>query len=150
MILVLDNYDSFVYNLARYLRELGCETRVLRNDAVSIADVAAMAPQAIVISPGPCTPTQAGISVELVRSLSASIPMLGVCLGHQAIGQAFGGKSCERLCPCMASVRSCGTTRLACSPDSTILFPPPATTPFVLSNRRFLPRCACRLVQTMA
>jgi anthranilate synthase/aminodeoxychorismate synthase-like glutamine amidotransferase len=92
MILVLDNYDSFVYNLARYLRELGCETRVLRNDAVSVAEVAAMAPQAVIISPGPCTPTQAGISVELVRSLSASIPMLGVCLGHQAIGEALGGK----------------------------------------------------------
>lgn len=92
MILVLDNYDSFVYNLARYLCELGSETRVVRNDAVSVAEVAEMAPQAIVISPGPCTPRQAGVSVELVRALSASIPMLGVCLGHQAIGEAFGGR----------------------------------------------------------
>jgi anthranilate synthase component II len=92
MILVLDNYDSFVYNLARYLRELGCETRVLRNDAVSVAEIASMEPQAIIISPGPCTPAQAGISVELVRCLSPSIPLLGVCLGHQAIGEALGAK----------------------------------------------------------
>jgi anthranilate synthase/aminodeoxychorismate synthase-like glutamine amidotransferase len=92
MILVLDNYDSFVYNLARYLCELGCETRVVRNDAVCVAEVAAMGPQAIVISPGPCTPREAGISVELVRTLSASIPILGVCLGHQAIGEALGAR----------------------------------------------------------
>jgi anthranilate synthase/aminodeoxychorismate synthase-like glutamine amidotransferase len=92
MILVLDNYDSFVYNLARYLCELGCETRVVRNDSVTAEEVAVMAPQAIVISPGPCTPTEAGISVELVRALSASIPTLGVCLGHQAIGEALGAR----------------------------------------------------------
>jgi anthranilate synthase/aminodeoxychorismate synthase-like glutamine amidotransferase len=92
MILVLDNYDSFVYNLARYLCELGSETRVLRNDAVSVAEVAAMAPEAIVISPGPCTPARAGISIELVQALSASIPILGVCLGHQAIGEALGAR----------------------------------------------------------
>jgi anthranilate synthase/aminodeoxychorismate synthase-like glutamine amidotransferase len=92
MILLLDNYDSFVYNLSRYLRELGCATEVVRNDAVSVADIERMDPRAIVISPGPCTPAQAGISVELVRSLSASIPILGVCLGHQAIAEAFGGK----------------------------------------------------------
>ena len=92
MILLLDNYDSFVYNLSRYLRELGCATEVVRNDAVSVADIERRDPRAIVISPGPCTPAQAGISVELVRSLSASIPILGVCLGHQAIAEAFGGK----------------------------------------------------------
>jgi anthranilate synthase component II len=92
MILVLDNYDSFVYNLARYLCELGCETRVVRNDSLAVEEVAIMAPQAIVISPGPCTPTEAGISVELVRALSASIPTLGVCLGHQAIGEALGAR----------------------------------------------------------
>ena len=92
MILVLDNYDSFVYNLARYVCELGCETRVVRNDAVSVADVAGMAPEAIILSPGPCTPVRAGISVELVRALSASVPILGVCLGHQAIGEALGGR----------------------------------------------------------
>src|SRR6476660_5583544 len=92
MILIIDNYDSFVYNLSRYLRELGCQTRVVRNDAVSIDDVERMAPQAIVLSPGPCAPAEAGVSVELVRRLSDSIPILGVCLGHQAIGEAFGGR----------------------------------------------------------
>jgi len=92
MILLIDNYDSFVYNLARYLRELGCATAVVRNDAVSVAEVERMAPQAVVISPGPCTPSRAGVSVELVRSLSASIPILGVCLGHQAIGEACGAR----------------------------------------------------------
>jgi anthranilate synthase/aminodeoxychorismate synthase-like glutamine amidotransferase len=92
MILVLDNYDSFVYNLSRYLRELGCATEVVRNDRVTVADVERLAPQAIVISPGPCTPARAGISVELVRSLSTSIPILGVCLGHQVIGEALGGQ----------------------------------------------------------
>ncbi len=92
MILLIDNYDSFVYNLARYLREMGCETRVARNDAISVGDVAKMAPRAIVISPGPCTPSQAGISIELVREFSEQIPILGVCLGHQAIGSALGGE----------------------------------------------------------
>jgi anthranilate synthase/aminodeoxychorismate synthase-like glutamine amidotransferase len=92
MILLIDNYDSFVYNLARYFRELGCETQVMRNDAVSIADVARLRPAALVISPGPCTPSEAGISVELIRAVSGSIPILGVCLGHQAIGQAFGAR----------------------------------------------------------
>jgi anthranilate synthase/aminodeoxychorismate synthase-like glutamine amidotransferase len=115
MILVLDNYDSFVYNLARYLGELGCETRVLRNDAVSVADVAAMAPQAVVISPGPCTPAEAGISVELVRELSASIPTLGVCLGHQAIGEALGARVVR------ASTPVHGTSSLVWH-DSTPLF----------------------------
>jgi anthranilate synthase/aminodeoxychorismate synthase-like glutamine amidotransferase len=91
MILLIDNYDSFVYNLARYLREMGCATQVVRNDAVSVDEVCKMAPRAIVISPGPCTPFQAGISVQLVREVSERIPTLGVCLGHQAIGQALGG-----------------------------------------------------------
>src|SRR5438552_861672 len=91
MILLIDNYDSFVYNLARYLAELGCATRVVRNDAVTVADVGRMAPQAIVISPGPCTPTEAGISIELIRQLGPRIPILGVCLGHQALGAALGG-----------------------------------------------------------
>jgi anthranilate synthase/aminodeoxychorismate synthase-like glutamine amidotransferase len=92
MLLLIDNYDSFVYNLARYFVELGCETKVVRNDAVDVTDVRAMAPQAIVISPGPCTPSDAGISVELISTLSDSIPLLGVCLGHQAIAAALGGK----------------------------------------------------------
>jgi anthranilate synthase/aminodeoxychorismate synthase-like glutamine amidotransferase len=92
MILLIDNYDSFVYNLARYLREMGCTTRVLRNDAVSLENVVEIAPRAIVISPGPCTPSRAGISVDVVRSFSERIPILGVCLGHQAIGEALGSQ----------------------------------------------------------
>lgn len=92
MILLVDNYDSFVFNLARYLRELGCETEVIRNDAVSVADVAQLAPQAIIISPGPCSPLEAGISVDLITTLGPTIPMLGVCLGHQALAAACGGK----------------------------------------------------------
>ena len=92
MILVIDNYDSFVHNLARYLRELGCETQVVRNDAVDVAAIEVRRPSHIVLSPGPCTPNEAGVSLELIRRLGASIPMLGVCLGHQCIGQAFGGR----------------------------------------------------------
>ena len=91
MLLLIDNYDSFVYNLARYLVELGCETKVIRNDAMNVATVRLLKPQAIVISPGPCTPNEAGISIELIRKLSFSIPILGVCLGHQSIAAAFGG-----------------------------------------------------------
>lgn len=92
MVLVLDNYDSFTYNLVQYLGELGEEVVVRRNDQVTVAEVEVMHPQHIVISPGPCTPAEAGISVELVRKLAQNIPILGVCLGHQAIGAAFGGK----------------------------------------------------------
>lgn len=92
MILLIDNYDSFVYNLARYFGELGCDTHVLRNDAVSVEDVAALAPDAVVLSPGPCTPNEAGICLELVRRLDETIPLLGVCLGHQAIAAALGGR----------------------------------------------------------
>jgi anthranilate synthase/aminodeoxychorismate synthase-like glutamine amidotransferase len=91
MVFVLDNYDSFTYNLVQYLGELGEEVVVRRNDQVTIADIEAMRPRHIVISPGPCTPVEAGISVELVRQLAGKIPILGVCLGHQAIGAAFGG-----------------------------------------------------------
>jgi anthranilate synthase/aminodeoxychorismate synthase-like glutamine amidotransferase len=92
MILLIDNYDSFVFNLARYLERLGQTTRVVRNDAVDVAAVERMAPRAIVLSPGPCTPNEAGCSLDIVRRLSASTPILGVCLGHQAIGAAFGGR----------------------------------------------------------
>jgi anthranilate synthase/aminodeoxychorismate synthase-like glutamine amidotransferase len=92
MVFVLDNYDSFTYNLVQYLGELGQEVIVRRNDQVSVADVEAMHPRHVVISPGPCTPVEAGISVELVQRLAAKIPILGVCLGHQAIGAAFGGE----------------------------------------------------------
>ncbi len=92
MILLLDNYDSFTYNLAQYLGELGCQVEVHRNDKISVEDIARRKPEKIVISPGPCTPQEAGISVELVERLAGKFPILGVCLGHQAIGAAFGGK----------------------------------------------------------
>jgi len=91
MLFVLDNYDSFTYNLVQYFGELGAEPVVYRNDALSVEDVARLKPSALVISPGPGTPAQAGIAVPLVRALAGEIPMLGVCLGHQAIGEAFGG-----------------------------------------------------------
>ena len=91
MILVIDNYDSFTFNLVQYLGEIGVEPVVRRNDAVTVAEVAALAPEKIVISPGPCTPAEAGISVELIRELGPTTPILGVCLGHQAIGAAYGG-----------------------------------------------------------
>lgn len=91
MILVIDNYDSFTFNLVQYLGELGAAVRVERNDVITVADIQAMNPAGIVISPGPCTPDEAGISVDTVRELAGHIPILGVCLGHQAIGQAFGG-----------------------------------------------------------
>ena len=90
MILLIDNYDSFTYNLYQYLCELGAEVEVVRNDAVTIAEIRRMAPEAIVISPGPGTPQDAGISIEIVKQLGPSIPILGVCLGHQAIGAAYG------------------------------------------------------------
>lgn len=92
MILVIDNHDSFVHTLARYLRELGAATRVVRSDAIGVAEVAALRPQAVVLSPGPCTPDEAGVCVELVRTLGPRVPILGVCLGHQCIGQAYGGR----------------------------------------------------------
>ena len=92
MILVLDNYDSFTYNLVQYLGELGEDLLVKRNDALSVEDVGLLAPEAIVVSPGPCTPAEAGISVPLIQRWGAEIPVLGVCLGHQAIGEAYGGK----------------------------------------------------------
>lgn len=92
MVLMIDNYDSFTYNLVQYLGELGAEVQVFRNDALSVEQVAELAPEHIVISPGPCTPNEAGICVELVQKLGGRIPILGVCLGHQAIGQAFGGR----------------------------------------------------------
>jgi anthranilate synthase/aminodeoxychorismate synthase-like glutamine amidotransferase len=92
LIFVLDNYDSFTYNLVQYIGELGEKVEVRRNDQVTVADVEKMQPDRIVVSPGPCTPHEAGISIELIRQFAGKIPVLGVCLGHQAIGEAFGGK----------------------------------------------------------
>ncbi|MCG8488140.1 MAG: aminodeoxychorismate/anthranilate synthase component II [Chromatiales bacterium] len=92
MLLMIDNYDSFTYNLVQYLGELGVEVKVVRNDEIGVADVGALQPDHIVISPGPCTPNEAGISVEVIQAYAGKIPILGVCLGHQSIGQAFGGK----------------------------------------------------------
>jgi para-aminobenzoate synthetase component 2 len=92
VILVIDNYDSFTFNLVQYLGELGAEIEVRRNDKVTISEIEDMVPERIVISPGPCTPNKAGISVDVVRDLGGKIPILGVCLGHQSIGQAFGGR----------------------------------------------------------
>lgn len=92
MLLIIDNYDSFTYNLVQRLGELGAEMTVVRNDKITVAEVKEMKPDAIIISPGPCTPKEAGISVEAIRELHRGLPILGVCLGHQAIGEAFGGK----------------------------------------------------------
>ena len=91
MILLIDNYDSFVHNLARYVGEIGFARHIVRNDAMSVEEIRALSPQAIILSPGPCDPGQAGVSLELVRRLGADVPMLGVCLGHQVIAQVFGG-----------------------------------------------------------
>ncbi|KQO56079.1 MULTISPECIES: aminodeoxychorismate/anthranilate synthase component II [unclassified Methylobacterium] len=92
MILVVDNYDSFVFNVVRYVEELGQEVKVLRNDAVDVAGIRALAPEALILSPGPCTPNEAGVTLPAIEALSGEIPILGVCLGHQAIGAAFGGR----------------------------------------------------------
>jgi anthranilate synthase component 2 len=93
MILVLDNYDSFTWNLVQLLGELGADLQVVRNDQASVEEIQALAPERIVVSPGPCTPREAGVSVEVIRKLGPSVPLLGVCLGHQAIGEAFGGRT---------------------------------------------------------
>jgi anthranilate synthase component II len=91
MLLVIDNYDSFTYNLVQYLGELGAEATVRRNDAITVDEIGQLAPSAIVVSPGPCTPSEAGVTVDAIRRWGPTIPTLGVCLGHQAIGQAYGG-----------------------------------------------------------
>jgi anthranilate synthase component II len=92
MILMIDNYDSFTYNLVQYFGELGADVKVVRNDELTVADVAQLKPEKIIISPGPCSPNEAGISVETIKTFAGKIPLLGVCLGHQSMGQAFGGK----------------------------------------------------------
>src|SRR3989344_3911168 len=93
MLLMIDNYDSFTYNLVQYLGELGEDVRVYRNDQISVAEIEKLKPDHIVISPGPCTPNEAGVSVETIQKLGGKIPILGVCLGHQSIGQAYGGEN---------------------------------------------------------
>ena len=90
-LLMIDNYDSFTYNLVQYLQSLGAEVKVVRNDAMTVDEIAKLAPERIVISPGPCTPNEAGVSLEIIERLGANTPILGVCLGHQSIGQAYGG-----------------------------------------------------------
>ena len=92
MLLMIDNYDSFTYNLVQYLRELGEEVEVYRNDKISLAEIETLNPTRLVVSPGPCTPNEAGISVEVIKHFAGKLPILGVCLGHQSIGQAYGGK----------------------------------------------------------
>ena len=92
MLLMIDNYDSFTYNLVQYLGELGQEVRVFRNDRITLAGIETLAPERIVISPGPCTPNEAGISMDVIRGFQGRVPILGVCLGHQSIGQVFGGR----------------------------------------------------------
>jgi para-aminobenzoate synthetase component 2 len=92
MILMIDNYDSFTYNLVQYLGEMGQELQVYRNDAITLEEIEALAPERIIVSPGPCTPNEAGISVPLIQRFAGRVPILGVCLGHQSIGQAFGGE----------------------------------------------------------
>lgn len=92
MIIIIDNFDSFTFNLVQYIGEINADLRVIRNNAMSVAEILALKPTHIVVSPGPCTPLEAGLSVELIKNVPTSIPLLGVCLGHQAIGQAFGGR----------------------------------------------------------
>jgi len=92
MLLMIDNYDSFTYNLVQYLQSLGAEVKVVRNDALTVEEIARLQPERIVISPGPCTPNEAGVSLEVIERLGQATPILGVCLGHQSIGQAYGGK----------------------------------------------------------
>lgn len=105
MILIIDNYDSFVYNLARYVKEIGYECQVQRNDALTLSDIRELAPTHIIISPGPCTPQKAGISIDVVRNFGPYIPILGVCLGHQSIGEAYGGKTVPAREPMHGKIR---------------------------------------------
>ncbi len=91
MLLMIDNYDSFTYNVVQYLGELGAEVKVIRNDELTLAEIEALAPERIVVSPGPCTPNEAGVSVDVLKHFAGKLPILGICLGHQSIGQAFGG-----------------------------------------------------------
>ncbi|MFQ3663048.1 MAG: aminodeoxychorismate/anthranilate synthase component II [Chloroflexaceae bacterium] len=119
-VLLIDNYDSFTYNLFQYLSELGARVEVRRNDAISVAEAAALRPDRIVVSPGPCTPAEAGISIALIRELGPNIPTLGVCLGHQAIGAAFGGavvRAPRVMHGKLSAIHHCGVGVFAGLPD---------------------------------
>jgi anthranilate synthase component 2 len=120
MILVLDNYDSFTWNLVQYLGELGADITVVRNDQTSVAKLQAMEPERVVVSPGPCTPSEAGVSIDLIRAMGPTTPTLGVCLGHQAIGEAFGGQTIRAnriMHGKTAQIRHTGTGLFADLPD---------------------------------
>lgn len=119
MLLLIDNYDSFTWNLVHYLGELGASVEVVRNDKITVDAALAMAPQAIVLSPGPCTPNEAGICLDLIRRAGPTIPLLGVCLGHQAIGQAYGGKVIRAPAPMhgkLSQIRTTGTGLFTATP----------------------------------
>jgi anthranilate synthase/aminodeoxychorismate synthase-like glutamine amidotransferase len=140
MILVIDNYDSFTYNLVQYLGELGEELQVHRNDKIEVAEIEALKPSRIVISPGPGTPDQAGISLDVVKFFSGKVPILGVCLGHQAIGQAFGGKVVR------APYLMHGKTSEVCHDNRTIFKGLPYRFPAtryhsLIVERKSLPKC---------
>jgi anthranilate synthase component II len=118
MLLMIDNYDSFTYNVVQYLGELGADVHVIRNDELSISEIEALKPERIVVSPGPCTPTEAGVSIESILYFAGKLPILGVCLGHQSIGQAYGG-DVVRARQVMARPAQCSMRIRACSPAST-------------------------------
>ena len=133
---LIDNYDSFTFNLVHYLGELGAEVKVHRNDKVSVADVIAARPDAIVLSPGPCTPHEAGICLDLIRAASAEIPIFGVCLGHQAIGEVFGGEVVRAPVPVHGKMSESATRPRRSSAASTGLSAPHAIIRSSSSARR--------------
>jgi anthranilate synthase component II len=136
MIILIDNYDSFTWNLYHYLGELGAETVVHRNDAVSVGQVLSARPDAIVLSPGPCTPNEAGICLDLIAEAKGSVPILGVCLGHQAIGQACGGRVVRAAKLMHGNCRASATTGGLCSAASRTSSRPPAIIPWWSSASR--------------
>ena len=120
MLLMIDNYDSFTYNLVQYFGELGQEVKVFRNDEISVEDVKNLKPEYLVISPGPCAPKQAGVSLELIKTFKGKFPILGVCLGHQAIGEAFGGKIIKAPVPMHGNFLELSMTRIFYLEELTI------------------------------
>jgi anthranilate synthase/aminodeoxychorismate synthase-like glutamine amidotransferase len=136
VLLMIDNYDSFTYNLVQYLQSLGAEVRVERNDALSVDEIERLAPQRIVISPGPCTPNEAGVSMGVIERLGATTPILGVCLGHQSMGQVYGGDVIRAGASCMARPRASAMKARACSPACRTATRPRATTRWWSTRRR--------------